>query len=136
MYRHHANALSRCEQFALRGCKVYATSRNVKTMEGFSDPTIEKLALDVTSDDDVQRVVAHVLEVEGKIDVVVNNAGILAIGKQTMTDQPLRDIDVVLQGPSLTFRPSKYRGRLKQTRSHSCASPGLSSHPWQNASMA
>jgi 1-acylglycerone phosphate reductase len=49
-------------------------------MNGFSDPNIEKMSLDVTSDDDVQRVVRDILEIEGRIDVVVNNAGILAIG--------------------------------------------------------
>jgi 1-acylglycerone phosphate reductase len=74
----------RCEQFALRGCKVYATARNMNSMEGFSDATttrIERLTLDVTSEDDVQRVVAHVVATEGRIDVVVNNAGVLAIGE-------------------------------------------------------
>lgn len=50
-------------------------------MEGFTNPSIEKLALDVTSDDAVEHVVQTILEKEGKIDIAVNNAGILAIGK-------------------------------------------------------
>ncbi|KAK0208842.1 oxidoreductase [Desarmillaria ectypa] len=69
-----------CEQFALQGCKVYATSRNVETMQGFKDPNIENLALDVTSDDDVQRVIRHVADTEGRVDIVVNNAATPAIG--------------------------------------------------------
>ncbi|KAK0466431.1 oxidoreductase [Desarmillaria tabescens] len=69
-----------CEQFAQQGCKVYATSRNAETVQGFKDPSIEVLALDVTSDDDVQRVIQHVAGVEGRIDIVVNNAAIPAIG--------------------------------------------------------
>jgi 1-acylglycerone phosphate reductase len=50
-------------------------------MEGFSDPGIKKLAMDIRSDEEVQRVIAHILEVEGRIDVFVNNAGILGIGE-------------------------------------------------------
>ncbi|PBK76720.1 oxidoreductase [Armillaria solidipes] len=69
-----------CEQFAQQGCKVYATSRSVETMQGFKDPTIEILALDVTSDDDVQQVIQHVANTEGRVDVVVNNAATPAIG--------------------------------------------------------
>jgi NAD(P)-dependent dehydrogenase (short-subunit alcohol dehydrogenase family) len=50
-------------------------------MQGFVSPNIEQLALDVTSDDAVEHVVQTILEKEGKIDIAVNNAGILAIGK-------------------------------------------------------
>lgn len=49
-------------------------------MDGFKHPNIQLLALDVTSDDDVQRIVKTVHDDEGKIDIVVNNAGILAVG--------------------------------------------------------
>lgn len=49
-------------------------------MEGFTKPNITPLALDVTSDEDVQSVVQHIHETEGKIDIVFNNAGIPAIG--------------------------------------------------------
>lgn len=48
-------------------------------MEGFSDQTIQKLALDVTSDEDVERVIQTILDAEGKVDIVVNNAGISGI---------------------------------------------------------
>ena len=59
---------------------MYATSRKVETIGEFEHDTIEKLALDVTSDEDVQRAVQHILEVEGKIDIVVNNAGMFYAG--------------------------------------------------------
>jgi len=68
------------EEFANRGCKVYATSRKVDTVRGFKNHGIKTAALDVTSDDDVQRVVRDILDAEGKIDVVVNNAGALGAG--------------------------------------------------------
>ena len=39
------------------------------------------MVMDVTKDNDVQTVVQKVLANEGKIDIVVNNAGALAVGK-------------------------------------------------------
>lgn len=77
------NPSPRCEEFAVRGCKVYATSRNVEKIAAFKDETIERLALDVTSDDDVQRVVQYIHLAEGKLDVVVNNAGGICVGAYT-----------------------------------------------------
>ncbi|KZT68046.1 NAD(P)-binding protein [Daedalea quercina L-15889] len=64
-----------CEEFAAQGCKVYATARRPEAMEGFKDPNISKLKLDVTSDEDVAEAVKTVLEREGSIDILVNNAG-------------------------------------------------------------
>jgi NAD(P)-dependent dehydrogenase (short-subunit alcohol dehydrogenase family) len=69
-----------CEAFAHQGCKVYATSRNLDTIGDFQHPGIRKLALDVTSDDAIQRVVQGIVESEGRIDIVVNNAGLLGPG--------------------------------------------------------
>jgi NAD(P)-dependent dehydrogenase (short-subunit alcohol dehydrogenase family) len=48
-------------------------------MNGFRHP-VEKRAMDVTSDDDVKLVVECILEEQGKINIVVNNAGAIAIG--------------------------------------------------------
>ena len=50
-------------------------------MQGFEHENIRTMVMDVTKDDDVQTVVHKVLADEGKIDIVVNNAGALAIGK-------------------------------------------------------
>ena len=71
---------SRCEEFARQGCKVYASSRKIETIADFEDKTIEKICLDVTSDESVQNALKHIIEEEGKIDVVVNNAGFIAPG--------------------------------------------------------
>jgi 1-acylglycerone phosphate reductase len=70
----------RCEEFARQGCKVYATSRRTETIADFSNESIEKLALDVTSDESVDKALNSILEKEGKIDVVVNNAGVSSPG--------------------------------------------------------
>lgn len=58
---------------------MYATSRTLETMDGFKHP-VEKRVMDVTSDDDVKFVVQSILEEQGKIDIVVNNAGAISIG--------------------------------------------------------
>jgi len=72
--------ICRCEEFARQGCKVYATSRRVESISDFSNESIERLALDVTSDDSVRNALNFILDKEGKIDVVVNNAGMSAPG--------------------------------------------------------
>ena len=68
------------EEFARKGCTVYATSRRAETIADFAHGVVERLALDVNSDEDVAAVVKHVVEREGKIDVMVNKAGIASPG--------------------------------------------------------
>jgi len=68
-----------CEEFASRGCIVYATSRRLESMEGFQSPNVRMRVLDVTNEDDIQRTVKGILEEMGRIDIVVNNAGGIAI---------------------------------------------------------
>jgi NAD(P)-dependent dehydrogenase (short-subunit alcohol dehydrogenase family) len=68
--------------FARRGDRVYATMRNLAragelraaaTSEGLE---VEVLALDVTRDESVREAVEQALGAEGRIDVLVNNAGV------------------------------------------------------------
>jgi NADP-dependent 3-hydroxy acid dehydrogenase YdfG len=56
-------------------------------MEGFQNLSIEKLALDVTSDEDVERVIKTILDAEGKIDIVVNNAGVMGLSTFALEHQ-------------------------------------------------
>ena len=60
------------QQLAEAGFKVYGTSRRgaQTSQQGFS-----LLPLDVTSDESVAAVVKEVLRLEGRIDLLVNNAG-------------------------------------------------------------
>ncbi|QDE95077.1 SDR family oxidoreductase [Myxococcus xanthus] len=60
------------ELLSARGHIVYGTSR--RPVEA-APPGYRMLELDVTQDDSVQRAVETVLSREGRIDVVVNNAG-------------------------------------------------------------
>ncbi|KAJ7293106.1 oxidoreductase [Mycena rebaudengoi] len=81
---------SLCEHFAQSGCIVYASARRLESMAGFNSPLIKTLTLDVTNGADVRRVVAHVVEDAGKIDIVVNNAGAIGIGP--LIEQPMDNV--------------------------------------------
>ena len=44
-------------------------------MDGLKHPNIHRLKLDVTDDENVDQVVKTIVDTEGRIDVLVNNAG-------------------------------------------------------------
>jgi NAD(P)-dependent dehydrogenase (short-subunit alcohol dehydrogenase family) len=60
------------QRLAAAGCKVYGTSRRAAPAGGRA---FEMLPLDVTSDASVAALVAEVIRREGRIDLLVNNAG-------------------------------------------------------------
>ncbi|MGZ4979752.1 MAG: SDR family NAD(P)-dependent oxidoreductase, partial [Methylobacter sp.] len=60
------------EQLAKAGYKVYGTSRRGAQA---GQRSYEMLALDVTSDESVEAAVAELIRREGRIDLLVNNAG-------------------------------------------------------------
>ncbi len=60
------------ERLAAAGYRVYGTSR--RGAQAGQRP-FEMLPLDVTSDESVEAAVSHVIQREGRIDLLVNNAG-------------------------------------------------------------
>jgi NAD(P)-dependent dehydrogenase (short-subunit alcohol dehydrogenase family) len=67
-----------CAEFlAARGLRVYGASRNP---ERLPNAVFESLRMDVREEASVNAVVADVIEREGRLDVVVNNAGIVIAG--------------------------------------------------------
>ncbi len=64
------------------------------------------MALDVTRSDDWERAVATVLERWGRLDALVNNAGISPRGTAETTDEPLweRTLAINLKGPWLGIK--------------------------------
>jgi short-subunit dehydrogenase len=79
------------EQLAGEGYRVYGTVR--KPIETKAFPTI---VMDVTDDKSVETGIKSLLEKEGRIDVLVNNAGMGIAGsvEETLTSEAIRQLDV------------------------------------------
>ena len=63
------------EAFARQGHRVYAAARRVERMEPLRALGVVPLRMDVTDDASMEAGVRTVLEAEGRIDALVNNAG-------------------------------------------------------------
>ncbi len=78
---------------AALGFRVYGTSRHVETM---APNNVTLLTADVTSDQSVEQAVASVLDREGRLDIVVNNAGMGIAGpvESTSVDEAKSQFEV------------------------------------------
>lgn len=64
-----------------RGDKVIATARSAAKLQGLKAAGASTLALDITAGDAmVQKVVDEALKIEGRIDILVNNAAYILQG--------------------------------------------------------
>lgn len=93
--------LATAKLFCEKGCSVYDFSRS-----GTDDGKISHITCDVTDEESVKNAVSQVIEKEGKIDVLVNNAGfgISGAAENTDTDKAKKQFDVNFFG---TFNVSK-----------------------------
>ena len=60
---------------ARQGHRVYAAARRVERMEPLKEDGVVPVRMDVTDEESMQACVRTILEKEGRIDVLVNNAG-------------------------------------------------------------
>ncbi|MFT6064341.1 MAG: short-subunit dehydrogenase [Polaribacter sp.] len=69
-----------------KGYTVFGTSRNPKKLEKFS---FEIIALNVLKTETIEQAVAYIIQKEGKLDVLINNAGMGITGpiEDTPTDE-------------------------------------------------
>ncbi|KAG8373328.1 hypothetical protein BUALT_Bualt11G0012800 [Buddleja alternifolia] len=73
------HALAR--EFASRDCLVIATARSLASISDLqNDPRFFLQQLDVSSDESVRHALSTALERFGRIDIVVNNAGVQCVG--------------------------------------------------------
>ncbi|GAA6011663.1 hypothetical protein JCM11491_004725 [Sporobolomyces phaffii] len=63
-----------CEEFARKDCIVYATARRLEAIASLP-ASVNKVALDVLSLASCRTAVEHIVREQGRIDVLVNNAG-------------------------------------------------------------
>jgi NAD(P)-dependent dehydrogenase (short-subunit alcohol dehydrogenase family) len=88
------------------GWTVYATARNPADIETLGEAGCELATLDVTDQSDVDRVVDRILDEEGAIDAVVNNAGYGQFGpiEDVSTERVHDQFDVNVYGPHRLIR--------------------------------
>ena len=76
---------------AARGWNVYATARRPETLSGLAEKGCKTLPLDVTDPASCQAAVDAVVEAEGAVGVLVNNAGFSQSGAvETIPDERVR----------------------------------------------
>ncbi|GAA5835163.1 hypothetical protein JCM3766R1_006888 [Sporobolomyces carnicolor] len=63
-----------CQEFSRKNCIVYATARRLAAIESLPQ-SVHKIALDVLDVESCRAAVDQVIAEQGKIDVLVNNAG-------------------------------------------------------------
>ncbi|QAU11886.1 SDR family oxidoreductase [Halorubrum sp. BOL3-1] len=92
--------------FLDEGWTVYATARNPADVEALGEAGCELATLDVTDQDDVDRVVDRILDEEGAIDALINNAGYGQFGpiEDVATDRLHDQFDVNVYGPHRLIR--------------------------------
>jgi len=95
---------------AKNGFKTYATMRNLGKSDKIKSQSenlpIEILQLDVTDDESVKNAINTIIEKEGRIDVLVNNAGYALLGavEDTSSEEVKAQFDTNVFGVFRTIR--------------------------------
>lgn len=86
------------EKFAKRGCRVFGTVRSASKTVPL--PGVELIEMDVRDEASVQRGIKLIIDQTGRIDVLVNNAGMNMIGavEETTTSEAASLFDINVFG--------------------------------------
>nr|WP_315392764.1 oxidoreductase [uncultured Duganella sp.] len=89
-------------RFAQRGCRVFGTVRALATAEPLTG--VELVEMDVSQDASVQQAIQLVIARAGRIDVLVNNAGVNLLGavEETSAAEAAKLFDTNVLGPLRT----------------------------------
>ncbi|NNK17750.1 MAG: SDR family oxidoreductase [Maribacter sp.] len=82
-----------------KGHKVYGTTRNLSNYPGFND--FDLLELDVRNTKTINKAIAELMEKEGRLDVLINNAGVGITGpiEETPHEEILKTFETNFHGP-------------------------------------
>lgn len=113
------------QTLAQQGHKVYAAARRVELMEPLKDYGVEVIGMDVTDQDSMRQGVETLLQAEGRIDVLVNNAGYGYLGaiENVSLEEARRQLEVNVFGLAaltqmvLPFMRKQGSGRIINTSS-------------------
>jgi short-subunit dehydrogenase len=83
-----------------QGYKVYAVARRVGNMKELEALDIKTAFMDITDDDSIDAVVTSILHTEGRLDILINNAGFGLYGafEEVSIQEARRQLDVNLIG--------------------------------------
>ncbi|KAK9096788.1 hypothetical protein Sjap_022285 [Stephania japonica] len=129
------------QAFAAEKCAVVATSRSIESMEELKkDERLFVQELDVLSEESIGIVLRNVLEKFGRIDVLVNNAGVHCVAP--LAEIPLSDLEQTFNtnvyGPLRLIQAvvphmaSRRKGKIVNVGSTIALVPG----PWAGAYSA
>ena len=110
---------------AQQGHRVYAAARRVEKMEPLRDYGVQVVGLDVTDEASMKRCVETVIQAEGRIDVLVNNAGYGFFGaiETVPLEEARRQLEVNVFGLArmtqlvLPYMRQQGKGRIVNTSS-------------------
>lgn len=87
-------------QLADEGYQVYVAARRLEKMTELKERGIVPIALDITNEESIQTVINHIIQQQGRLDVLVNNAGYGSHGalEEISPEEARRQFDVNVFG--------------------------------------